>query len=230
MRRFICIAFAGLAAAMAVGPMAATATALPSVLLLPGESGSVLFESLANAFETRLETEQFLLTGEGLDVNLHFPNSATNLGTFKLNFLNMVDPQQENLPCDTAGDGAGKILLTGAFHLVFDSLSVLGVAALLLFEEVNIACEAIAIKLKGNALALFKPLKTELLPTQEGEFILRCSATAGVPEDRKWWNAAGVEQVPRMEMNFAALGFEQACINVASPVKLKPQRMVEIMG
>jgi hypothetical protein len=230
MRRVIHILIAGMAVAIATGSTAGSAAAaLPTILYLTGEGPPVEFNSLANTFATKLENGKFLLEGEGIGVNLNFP-TAGNLGTFKLTLAKVEDPQQENLPCDTAGAGAGNVVLSGAAHLVYDSLTVLGVAALLLFEEVIIACEAIAIRLKGNALGLIKPINREILTTEEAEFTIKCSGVAGRPEDRKWWNAAGIEQTALMEMNFAGTGFEESCLDVAGVVKLKPTKMVEIRG
>jgi hypothetical protein len=218
--------------AMLAGVGAISAQALPALLLLPGETGSVLFASLANTFTVSLENELERIEGEGGLLKLHFPNSATNLGTFELAFSKVIEPISAII-CKTNGDPEGEVLVPrGEFHLVYDSLTSLGVAALLLINEFSIECGTAKIPVKGTALVLLKPLGSELLTTQEATGRLRCVVGGpGKAEDKKWWNGSGALQTALLLAKFkSAFGFEESCLNIEGELKLKPSRMAEIMG
>ena len=57
----------------------------------------MLFASLANTFTVSLENELERIEGEGGLLKLHFPNSATNLGTFELTFSKVMGALQTAL-------------------------------------------------------------------------------------------------------------------------------------
>jgi hypothetical protein len=212
-----------------------SAVALPSILVLPTESGSLLLESLANTLLTTLDTEvSGALKGEGLLVGLHFPNTATNLGTYELLF-NKLNFEVATNHCQSMGDGETLVLFPhSTFHLVFDSLTVLGVAALFLVPSFQFVCKTkaaeITVTVGGNLLALVTPLNTELLVGEEFRSTTRCaSGNTGRPADATWWNGSGVLQSALLAAN-VGLGAEQACVNVAGTVLLSTSRMAEIMG
>ncbi|MHB8242546.1 MAG: hypothetical protein ACYDHN_11195 [Solirubrobacteraceae bacterium] len=219
--------------AILAGVGAGSALALPVLLLLPGETGSVLFESLANTFTVRLENELEAIEGEGGSLKLHFPNSTNNLGTFELGFSKVIVPIL-GIPCHTTGDAEGEVLVPrGEVHLVFDSLgSSLGVAALLLINEFPITCSTTVLKTRGMALVLLKPLNTEVLTTQELSAKLRCVVGGpGKAEDKTWWNATGALQTAQLLSKFKeGFPFEESCFDIENELKLKPKRMVELMG
>jgi hypothetical protein len=230
MRRLMVVCLVLLSVSALGAAFVSPGMALPSVLLLPGQTGSLLISSLTNTFKVRLETALgTTIAGEGLLMRLHFPNATNNLGASEVLALKMALGAED---CATEGDAEGEVLLPSmTFHLVYDSLTVLGVAALFLLPgEVLILCGMSDVKIKGSLLMLLTPIKTEVLETRELAGILHCKfGASGVPEDKRWWNQAGAVQNAQLLANFGA-AFEEACVNLSFEVELKPSRMVEIMG
>jgi hypothetical protein len=232
MRRILLVWFGALIAVCAMAPSAIAA--LPEVLLLSGETGSLLLKSLTNTFNTNLETlSSAALKGEGLLVQLHFPNVNSNLGTYELLFTKIKFNNIAGQTCNSIGDPAEEVLLPkSTFHLVYDSLTVLGVAALFLVPEFKFLCKTgatttILVALLGSQLILVFPVATEVLTSQEVRATSFCHA--GKPLDAKWWNTNGTLLTARLEANIGS-GFETACENVQGTVFLTVSRMAEIMG
>jgi hypothetical protein len=210
--------------------VAGSAIALPAVLLLGSEVGSLLLRSLTNTFVASLQTGISTYLGEGVLIVLHFPNAATNLGTYEYLILKMLETRSKET-CHTPGDAEGEVLFPRReFHLVFDSLTVLGVAALLLVPEFEFVCGngTQKVKVKGSVLALLTPINTEVLVGGDFQFVIRC-AKFGAAEETKFWNASGVLQSTLFEAN-VGVGFEQACLDIRGTVLLGTSRMAEIMG
>jgi hypothetical protein len=229
MRRFRVFCLSLLAITVVGSAIAVPVFALPSVLLLPSDAGkSLLLSTLpAGTALTKLQTALGEVTGEGISMKLHFANTTSPLGTIEVTLTNTVFNGEK---CKTEGAGVGEIVVPKTtFHLVFDSLTVLGVAALILVPEFAATCGVEKIKFKGNLLSLLKPINTEILTTEELSGRPRCSAVAGVPEDRVWWSESGAVEKAKFEAQLGA-GFEEACMHVALELKLKPNIMFEIMG
>jgi hypothetical protein len=232
MRRIMMVWFVLLATGCAVA--ASAVAALPVVLLLPTESGSLLLKSLTNSFATSLETEtSHAIKGEGVLIQLHFPNVTSNLGQYEVLFTKVRFGNIAGQTCNSTGDLAEEVLWPkGTFHLVFDSLTVLGVAALLLIPEFSFLCKTgivttVLVGVIGQALMLVYPLKTEVLVGEEFRLTSRCNA--GVPVDTAWWDENGGKRTARLSANVGA-GFESACVQVSGTVLLSTNRMAELMG
>jgi hypothetical protein len=194
---------------------------------LPSEPGSLLLHSLLNTFATALETELSKLAGEGALLTIKLPEVPGNSGTYELLFVKVKEPTSKS-ECNSEGDAAGEVLIHGTFQLVFDSLTILGVASLLLINEIPITCGSLKVKVKGSLLTLLTPLNTEILTTAEASATLHCKSL-GVPADKQWWTESGSVLQVKFEANLGT-GFEAACENVAATIKLQPTRMIEILG
>jgi hypothetical protein len=230
MRRATMFCLALLALSGLGGAVAGSTMALPHVLLLPGEAGSLLLKSVANTFTFRFEGNRIGMSGKGLLLQLHFPNAATNLGTFKLAFSETLETSS-NEKCNSLGDAAGEVLVSGEFHLVFDSLTILGDAILLLWPTVEIECPAgnRFAKLAGNSLALVTPINSELLAGSEFLVTTHCGSPLGRPVERMWWNVSGAWVWARLTAQVSGIE-EEECLDIAGTVLLQTSRMAELMG
>jgi hypothetical protein len=215
--------------------MAATANALPSILLLPGETGgSLLIQSVANMLTTTLESElSNKINGAGVLLRLLVPNVAEPKGTGEVLFTQVKFGTEPANTCNSIGDVAGEVLLPrGTFQIVYDSLTVLGVAGLVLVPQVKVTCKTgatttLLVSVEGSVLVLISPINKELLTSEQGGGVSRC--TAGVAKDRFWWNGAGGKETATLSANVGA-GVEPACINVTGTVQATISKMAEIMG
>ena len=222
-------------AAMASVMVATAAAAPPTVLLLSTEKLPVLIlsEKDPNTIKTELQSEAATLEGEGLLVDIMITNlNDTSDGSYLVLLLKVKEEKGKKESCNTSGDKTGEVLIpTNLIHLVYDSLSPLGVGLLFLASEFLLLCGAgLKIKVKGEVLGLIMPINTEAkveLGSLKGK--LRCSSTFGVPEESKYWNAAG-EEKKAVILASAGAGFESGCENILSEIPLEPMTMIEIMG
>jgi len=223
------------AAAMASTVVATASAAPPTILLLSGEKLPVLIlsEKDPNTIKTELQSEAATLEGEGLLVDIMITNlNDTSDGSYLVLLLKVKEEKGKKESCNTSGDKTGEVLIpTNLIHLVYDSLSPLGVGLLFLASEFLLLCGAgLKIKVKGEVLGLIMPINTEAkveLGSLKGK--LRCSSTFGVPEESKYWNAAG-EEKKAVILASAGAGFESGCENILSEIPLEPMTMIEIMG
>ncbi|MHB8242857.1 MAG: hypothetical protein ACYDHN_12820 [Solirubrobacteraceae bacterium] len=206
---------------------AGNALALPTILLLPeNASSSILLTILSNKLVTALETELQGLKGEGVSGNIHFPNGNTTLGFTNLRFLNIADGTES---CKTGSDAAGEVLVPQSqVHLVFDTLTPLGIAILVLVPEFELVCDLSKLKVTGDFLILIHNIDKELSSTEAFQLLTHCKSS-GVPLETKWWNNAGAAQHAELSLRFGA-GFESACLNIAGTLLATPNLMVGIMG
>jgi hypothetical protein len=114
--------------------------------------------------------------------------------------------------CNSEGDNPGVILVLGEYHYVDDFLSTaatLGVAILLLVEA-HYLCGPVLILVKGHKLCLIlKPLESNV--THE----FHCKAvSSGMPEDKHWWNDAGVEETAVLLSDVNEGAFEEGVVIV----------------
>jgi hypothetical protein len=219
--------------------MVATAAATPpTVLLLPGSTLPVLIlsEKDPNAIKTEWQTEVVSLGGEGLLLDVMITNlNDTADGSYLVLLLNVAETAGKKESCTTPGEKTGEILIpTNLIHLVYDKLGTgteLGVGLLFLVSEFGLSCGAgLKVKVKGEALGLIMPINTEAkaeLGSLKGK--LKCSSTFGVPEESKYWTAAGEEKKAVLLFS-AGAGFESGCLSIVSEIPLEPMTMIEIMG
>ena len=72
-------------------------------------------------------------------------DSSASLGTFTINFKENCQDPKVGVKCESLGDAAGFILTGGEYHLVWDSLTTLGVALLFLPKELHLQCTALVL-------------------------------------------------------------------------------------
>lgn len=217
----------------AIGSAAATAIALPSILFLSGETVPVKIEGTTAASDkTQLEGESAVIEGEGVELKIELTSTVGPLGAYSGWFKN-IKAAGTAKKCETAGDSAGNVLVTGEGHLVFDTLGrtlgQAGVAALVLIPESEVLCEGANFKIRGSKLALGSPVNSEILPSGSFSGSLRCSAQPGRPIDRVYWNEAGGTSVVKLETKPNGGLFEEACENLETNIQLTPSKMVETM-
>jgi hypothetical protein len=214
---------------------ASAAVALPSILLLPGETGgSLLLKSISNNLRFLLETElSNKVSAEGVLLQLHFPNVNEPKGIYELLVTKYKFGTEVANTCQSIGDAAEEVLFPKrTFHLVYDSLTVLGVAALLLIPRFSYTCKTgatttLLVSLEGNTLMLVSPINKEVLTSENIGTVSRCNA--GVPKDKNWWNDADSKETASLTAN-VGLGVEGACLDVEGTVRMTVSKMAEVMG
>jgi hypothetical protein len=216
-----------------------TAPCLPTILLSSGGTLPLDLSSAPdkpnNGIKTELQnggTPAF--EGEGFSVLFSFTNLKNmSDSSYLMLFLNVVAEPVEKVKCSTPGDRTGEELLPlNLFLLVYDSLTPLGVAALLLVSEFTVECGALKIKLKGSMLWLITPINKKLAKgSDEAMGTLHCSAAKnGVPTESKYWNEkAELALIPTLLTNFGA-GFVKSCEEIVPPITLLPSEEMELMG
>jgi hypothetical protein len=219
--------------------MVASASAVPpTVLLLSGEKLPVLILSGKdpNAIKYEVQSEAATLEGEGLLLDVMITNlNDTPDGSYLLLLLKYKEKAGKKESCNTPGDKTGEILIpTNLIHLVYDKLgtgTALGVGLLFLISEFGLSCGAgLKVKMKGEVLGLIMPINTEAkVELGSLKARLKCSSTFGVPEESKYWNAAG-EEKKAVLLTTAGAGFESGCLSILSEIPLEPMTMIEIMG
>jgi hypothetical protein len=172
--------------------------------------------------------------GKGLSLLFSFTNLKDIAdGTYLERLLDVEEPV-ERTKCTGSGDRTGEVLLSmNLLLLVYDTMTPLGIAALLLVNEFELVCEGWGpIKVRGSMLVLLEPLNERL----EKETIimhgtLHCASGAeGVPMESKYWNEkAELTLIPTLLANFGA-GFEKVCQEIVPPITLLPSEEVELMG
>jgi hypothetical protein len=185
-------------AAMAVFALAAivsatASAALPLFLTAAGTQPLLLISGLSTIVSQLQELGQAASEQiECPEVHYTFHQEAnTDLGTFHFDFLKChAAVGGIEAKCTGLGEAtAGEILVLGTYHAVFDSLTTLGAADLMLVNEVHFACSIILVKVKGELLCLIS------VPGGKGSKVkLDCKKTAGGdPEESTYWNNAGTE-------------------------------------
>ena len=188
--------------------MASSAFALPA--LLPETGLTVLASGVEAKLVTLSGTEVLCKTGIS---ELKFA-AKSNLAPVHITFGGCTSPTLGGAKCtgltDTAG--SGTILALGEIHLVYDSLTTLGVAGLLLIEELGFECGALAtVNVKGSLLCLISPINKKIKTTETA--LLKCEATGaktGDPKETEYWNAAGVKQTPLLLASVNSKTFESS--------------------
>jgi hypothetical protein len=190
MKRFKFLGLALVAMFVVAGAVSAMAFALPTLLNASGElAGVVKYTAHSTGTIARLtklngkEVQCKTATSEG-----EFTKNSV-LGPFHITF-STCKGLSGLVTCTGTGDASGVILSLGTAHLVYDSLTTLGVAALLLVGLTTFECAGIAkVETKGELLCLLKPINTLAL---SGE--LNCTekvAGDGDPGEVTYWNASG---------------------------------------
>jgi hypothetical protein len=169
-------------AASAALPLFLTAAGTQPLLIISGLSTVVSqLQQLAQAVSEQFECPE-------VHYVLH-QEANQDLGTFHFDLLQCKINSPIAAECTGLGEAAGTVLALGTYHLVFDSLILLGAAVLLLFNEAHFACSIVLVKVKGELLCLVS------VPGTKGTKVkVDCGKTAGGdPSEVTYWNNAGTK-------------------------------------
>jgi hypothetical protein len=120
--------------------------------------------------------------------------------------------------CTGASDTSGVILTLGEAHLVYDSLTTLGVGVLFLISLFHFTCTLFGVNelvlVEGSVICLIKPINTlakhfEIIC----EEILKENKPTGDPKEPTYWNGSGVEQKTSLLTNVGETSFESSAEN-----------------
>ena len=203
-------------------------TSLPSILLLPGiENVELKGES------TTQETKFFGV------LNLHgtgwlFVLSGKNmgeLGVAKILFTHVLLEEKE---CNTAGDGAGLVLIDNAeWHLALGlGTEPFLIIILLPSAGVLILCKGTNITVKGSQITAALPFGKEVLTTETFHGMTgKCSGT--VPAFSEWDNMSGTMSKAELKSELDGTGLpSRSCEEIEKGeelISLKPTQAIEIM-
>jgi hypothetical protein len=210
----------------------------PPALVIDKSAPTVLISSQSdnpnNKIKSELQSTAAKLNGEGFLTELSLLTNAGKeiSGIYTTLFLEVANGTTK---CDTSGDRTGEVLVPqGEVSLVFDSLTVLGVAGEFTVPEFKIECGTLKLKVKGSVLGLITPINREAgagSNTLQGA--LRCTSTFGQAAETKYWTNTGLEDTAKLEVT-AGAGFELACELIGttstSTFSLLPNRVVEFIG
>jgi len=138
-------------------------------------------------------------------------DTSASLGTFTIHFIECEEPELK-VKCNSLGDAAGHILTGGEYHLVWDSLTTLGVAILFLPKPLHLECTSLVLILvesrtaAGGVLCLIKEPGTSL-----ATHIFKCEVTGAVQKDRTYWNDKAEEQTEVLLACALNEGKSEAC-------------------
>jgi len=189
MRRFRMIGLMLASLFIIGGAVSAMAFALPTLLNSLGElAGSVKYTDYTNSKSTLTKLSGSIITCVSARSEGEFTKNSV-LGPFHITFSTCTG-LSGLVTCTGTGDTSGVILSLGTAHLVYDSLTTLGVAALLLVAPTTFSCAGVAtVETKGELLCLVEPINTLVL---QGTFICKEKAAGdGDPGEIFYWNDAG---------------------------------------
>jgi hypothetical protein len=212
-------------ASLVVLGMTATSAlaALPDLHITLGEAFPVTATAKSPNSTTGLATAGgSVLTGKGVETTLTW-TALSALGTYVANFTNVVKGEKK---CNTEGDVAGTVLITGEIHLVFVELTPgLKIAALFLVPKIKIKCEGLNVTVEGSVLGTYNgSLNTEIT-----EFKGSLKGEKGKQELTKYENEAGTT-VEALLLSEAGTGFTKSSQNVSEEQTFKSAKMIEILG
>lgn len=213
--RYLKVVGVAVVATFALGLLATSALALPDVHVLSGESYPLhLNYSNATVGTKLVNTGGSKLTGEGLSLLLLWKELSA-LGTWEATFSKVKDG---TTPCNSANDAAETVLVSGEVHVVELAPKKSNKAAVLyLFNEFEIICGKVKVKVKGSALSnITDPKAEECVELLTGELT---GNGKGKNTFLKDINDTPEEVEGKLEANFGT-GFLQASEEVAEPVHL----------
>jgi hypothetical protein len=170
------------------------------------------------------------LKGEGVTLLL-LTTELSALGTFTADFTKVINPSN-NVDCNSSGDPAGVVLVSGEFHLVPISLAPLTLGVLYLVTNFSIACsnliEFLEVTIRGNVLSSLEEIGSEA--TELTGFNVKLSVNN---EDRQaiaeYYNDGGTKVKTKLELEDGS-GFESAVekINEKIPLNVLGSQMIVI--
>jgi hypothetical protein len=189
MRRFRLIGLALASMLIIGGAVSAMAFALPTLLNSLGElAGVVKYTAYTNTVNRLTKLNGKEIQCKSARAEGEFTQNSV-LGPFHITF-STCEGLSGLITCTGTGDASGVILSLGTVHLVYDSLTTLGVAALFLMAPTTFSCAGVAtVVTKGELLCLVAPINTLVL---QGTFICKEKvAGEGDPGEVTYWNDAG---------------------------------------
>jgi hypothetical protein len=217
-----------LGALLLVSVSPALALELPDAHVLSGETYPVTGEGSITGTEVAgVETEiGEKLTASGVTVTGEFRElSAAGPGT--LTYTGFTEPKTKT-SCNTAGQPAGTVRISGEYHMVDISTAPLTVAALLTFSEVAVECNSGKLKVKARGPILIKLEKiTAGLDMTEFGAVENCTPK-GKQELKEYFNDEGSKVKAVLTLNFG-LGFETGCKRFSKEIVVKLSKMVDVL-
>jgi len=132
-----------------------------------------------------------------------------------------------NEACESLGDASEVILSLGESHLVFDSLSPLGVGIALLLEPVHIECLGFILVLilveKSCVLGLVEKINSAVTVNH-----LVFKETSGKQSEQTYWNSAGKEEKCIMKESKNGGASEEG--GIEGNMETTSSAAVEVMG
>jgi hypothetical protein len=188
MRRFRIIGLMLASLFIIGGVVSAMAFALPTLLNETGElAGVVKYTDYTNAINRLTKLNGLELPCTSARSEGEFTKNSV-LGPFHITF-SACKGLSGLVTCTGTGDATGVILSLGTAHLVYDSLTTLGVAMLLLLAPTTFVCATVTVETKGELLCLISPINSLVL---QGTFICKEKAAGdGDPGEVTYWNDAG---------------------------------------
>jgi hypothetical protein len=191
----------------------ASALVLPDIHVLSGETYPLhlnFSDNKKTAADVN-DTAGNKLEGTGL-LLLFLTFELSSLGSFAALFLKVTN--KRGASCNSEGDPAGEVLVTGSFHIVPLNTSKED-AFLYLYKELTIECNAGKEKVfvKGRFLSLinFKGV------AETGDFTEMCTLLSGDKKGKdnvtKYLEDAGNAATAKIELNFGT-GFLQGALEV----------------
>jgi hypothetical protein len=113
----------------------------------------------------------------------------------------------------------GELLTNGTFHIVYTSLTPLGLGLLLLFAPFELECAALKVKIRGSILAAVEPTGAAPAGSKEWTKVraVILGNGAGVPKYKFYDNESGTSSEARFESNFGT-GFKVSALEVEEAV------------
>ncbi len=214
-----------LVAMFAFGITATSAFALPDISIALGGAYPIHLNFADNGLTlSKLnDTAGNQLSGKGL-LLLFLISALSALGTFDALFLHVLQVSKK-IECHSAGDKEGEVLVSGEFHVTWLTLAKkegeklvtdLTNGILYLFNELEIICGAVKVKVRGSVLSTLKEPKTETEEVTE-----LCGKLEGNGKGKntltEWENDKGEKVKAILEDNFGT-GFVQTAEEVGEEI------------
>jgi hypothetical protein len=211
-----------------------SASALPTVTALPGETAGNIIATTSATGANIAELSTALsapITSEKVKLETSFASGAS-LGTYVADFFGVTFEKQQ---CNTPGDADGVVLASGEAHLVVAVLGASLVPAILLDlpGTLEIDCgplgkPTLTIKITGGTLGKISVKNGEEITSFKGA--LKCTkANNGKQELKEFINDEGAK-VKRILSANLGLGAESGCEEVKEEVTLALNKMATFAG
>jgi hypothetical protein len=173
-------------------------TGLPVISVTLGSAYPLHIQHSSATIKTKVSDPVENLKGEGLTLSFATTASGSS-GTFEATFKEMENSKGSK--CETAGAGAGTVVMKGTFAIVSTSVTEPLLGILYSPETVELTCAPVKAKVKGTMLASLKPEGSEAEELASFSEELTGNG-AGVPTLKTYYNEAGEAKVAQLLTNF----------------------------